>query len=93
MQPILDTSAVIQQAEEASLMENIRRQGAGKSIRVAIPRSLAFDLDAFTKVQKGILDRMGCGACCSDIDIRWDVINAEAAPDFRVSESGEILNQ
>lgn len=73
-------------------MGNIRNQGVGKSIRVAIPRKLAFDLEAFTKVQKEILDRMGCGACCSDIDIRWDVINAEVAPDFRVSESGKILD-
>jgi hypothetical protein len=32
------------------------------------------------------------GAARAVRDIRWDVINAEAAPDFRVSESGEILN-
>lgn len=50
-------------------------------VRVALPASVAFDLDSFAKVQKDILGRLGCLACCSGWDIRWDVFR-----DFRVDE-------
>jgi hypothetical protein len=73
-------------------MARVRDEWAGKSARVAIPRSVAMDLDAFTKVQKDILGRMGCGACCSDIDIRWDVLGAEVTPNFRINDAGEIVD-
>jgi hypothetical protein len=44
-----------------------------KAIQVSLPVSVAFDLDKFQEVQKSILDRLGCQACCSGWDIRWDI--------------------
>ncbi len=43
-------------------------------VRVALPASIAFDLGKFQKVQKDILGRLGCLACCSGWDIRWDIV-------------------
>ena len=56
-----------------------------RQVRVAIPAKIAYDLDAFIELQKSILDRLGCQACCSDFDIRWDIQR-----DFRVNARGEI---
>lgn len=50
-------------------------------VRVALPADIAFSLDKFQKVQKDILGRLGCLACCSGWDIRWDVFR-----DFAVDE-------
>jgi hypothetical protein len=44
-----------------------------KTIRVSLPASVAFELDKFQEVHKSILDRLGCGACCSGFDIRFDL--------------------
>ena len=57
-------------------------------VRVTLPRSVAFDLRKFQRVQGSILDRLGCQACCSGFDIRWDFVR-----DFYVDEQlniGEI---
>lgn len=43
-----------------------------RSVRVTLPREVAYDLDRFTKAQKDILGKLGCLACCSGFDIRWD---------------------
>ena len=43
-----------------------------KPVRVTLPREIAYDLDKFQEVQKGILGKLGCQACCSGFDIRWD---------------------
>ena len=43
-----------------------------KSVRVALPREVAYDLDRFSKIQKDILGKLGCLACCSGFDIRWE---------------------
>lgn len=69
-------------------MAEPRSGNAGKIVHVAIPRKVAFDLDTFVKVQRSILDRLGCGACCSDFDIRWGL-----EPDFRINEAGEIVGE
>ena len=42
-------------------------------MRVSILAKVAYDLKAFQKVQAGVLDRLGCTACCSGWDIRWDI--------------------
>jgi hypothetical protein len=42
-------------------------------VRVTIPADVAFDLDRFQSVQKDILGRLGCMACCSGWDIRFDI--------------------
>ena len=43
----------------------LRSDVAKKTIRVSLPASVAFELDKFQEVQRSILDRLGCGACCS----------------------------
>jgi len=45
-------------------------------IHVSIPAAVANDLKSFQKVQASILDRLGCMACCSGFDIRFDVIRS-----------------
>jgi hypothetical protein len=52
-----------------------------RPIRVSLPAEVAFDIDKFGKIQKDILGRLGCLACCSGWDIRWDIFR-----DFRVDE-------
>ena len=47
-------------------------------VRVALPAKIANDLKAFQKVQASILDRLGCTACCSGHDIRYDIIRSFA---------------
>jgi hypothetical protein len=46
---------------------------SNQTVHVTIPAEVAFDLDRFHEVQKGILGRLGCMACCSGWDIRYDV--------------------
>ncbi len=54
-------------------------------VRISIPAKFAYDLDTFQKAQAAILDRLGCPACCSGWDIRWDV-----ARSFQVDATGRI---
>ncbi len=57
-------------------MENLKaeqRAVVGRQVTVKLPQKIAYDFDRFVEVQKSILDRLGCQACCSDIDIRWDI--------------------
>jgi hypothetical protein len=42
-------------------------------VRVSIPAEVAFDVDRFQKVQRDILGKLGCQACCSGWDIRFDM--------------------
>jgi len=44
----------------------------GQVVRVSIPKELAYNLDRFQEVQKNILGKLGCRACCSGWDIRWE---------------------
>jgi hypothetical protein len=59
---------------------------ANNVIRVSLPASTYYDLGAFQKVQKDILGRLGCLACCSGWDIRWDLQR-----NFLVDEKLNIL--
>lgn len=45
-------------------------------VRVSLPPKVAYDLKAIQKVQASILDRLGCAACCSGWDIRFDIIRS-----------------
>jgi hypothetical protein len=45
----------------------------GQTVHVSLPASVAFDLDRFQDIQRSILDKLGCGACCSGWDIRFDL--------------------
>jgi len=42
-------------------------------VRVTLPAKIAYDLNAFQKAQASILDKLGCQACCSGWDIRFDL--------------------
>lgn len=42
-------------------------------VRVFIPADIHNDLTKFLKVQKDILGKLGCLACCSGWDIRFNV--------------------
>lgn len=42
-------------------------------VRVSIPADVHNDLTKFLKVQKTILGKLGCLACCSGWDIRFNV--------------------
>lgn len=48
---------------------------ANNLVRVAVPVEVAFDLKRMQQVQKSILGRLGCLACCSGWDIRWEFEN------------------
>jgi hypothetical protein len=52
-----------------------------RTIQVSIPPQVAYDLKDFQKVQASILDRLGCPACCSGWDIRYDIIRSFAVDD------------
>jgi hypothetical protein len=54
-------------------------------VRVRLPRKAAYDLPTFQKIQADILDRLGCKACCSGFDIRWDF-----ARDFVVDAKNNV---
>jgi hypothetical protein len=43
-----------------------------RAVRVTLSKEVAYDLDRFQEVQKEILGRLGCLACCSGFDIRWE---------------------
>jgi hypothetical protein len=45
---------------------------AARTVRVTLPREVAYNLDQFQAVQKDILGKLGCLACCSGFDIRWE---------------------
>lgn len=46
---------------------------AASFVSVAVPASVAYDLERFQEVQKDILGRLGCPGCTSGLDIRFDV--------------------
>jgi hypothetical protein len=48
-------------------------KSSGRIVEVSIPAEVAFDLDSFQKVQRDILGQLGCRACCSGYDIRFDI--------------------
>ena len=42
-------------------------------VRVTMPASVAADISTFKKAVGSILDKLGCPACCSGHDIRFDI--------------------
>lgn len=58
---------------ESRELREMRLTGASNVVRVAVPASVYFKLDAIQKIQKDILGRLGCLACCSGWDIRFDL--------------------
>jgi hypothetical protein len=58
---------------EMERLQALRVRGLGNVVRVSVPHDVYFNLDKFQKVQKDILGRLGCIACCSGWDIRFDL--------------------
>ncbi len=54
------------------MAREIKAPVANNVVRVSVPASVAFNLTKLQRVQKDILGRLGCLACCSGWDIRWD---------------------
>lgn len=52
---------------------DFRATAADRVVHVTLPAEVAFDIDRFAKVQIDILGKLGCMACCSGWDIRYDV--------------------
>ena len=57
----------------------------GQVVRVSIPASMFHNLDAMQKVTKQVLGQLGCEACHSGFDIRYDVVRQ-----FVVDEKGRL---
>lgn len=53
-------------AKDSTREPRLRARGP---IRVTLPAAVAYDPDALKKTLGGILDRIGCQACCSGADI------------------------
>lgn len=58
---------------DVSRLAPLRRPSKANVVRVSVPASAYFDLDEFQAVQKDILGELGCLACTSGWDIRWDL--------------------
>jgi len=46
---------------------------ASKPVRVSIPASVAADIGSYKKAVGSILDKLGCGGCCSGHDIFFEL--------------------
>lgn len=51
----------------------LANESFARTVHVTVPAEVAFDLDRLQTVQKDILGRLGCPACCSGFDIRFDI--------------------
>jgi hypothetical protein len=70
--------------EEAAVLNDNRltEAAAGNIVRVSIPARVAYDLGALQKVTSQVLGQLGCEACHSGFDIRFDAVR-----DFVVDEN------
>jgi len=59
----------------------------GQEVRVTIPASLFHNLEGMQRVTKQILGQLGCEACHSGFDIRYDVVRQ-----FVVDEKGQLMS-
>lgn len=62
----MDTNAV-------DLRSTLATQPAERAVSVSLPSQVYFDLDQFQRVQKELLGQLGCPACTSGFDIRYDI--------------------
>jgi hypothetical protein len=47
--------------------------GTTQIVRVAVPLDVHNNLDKMVGLQKDILKKLGCAACCSGFDIRFQI--------------------
>ena len=59
--------------------------GANNVVRVKIPVAAAYNIEKLQDIQKIVLGRLGCLACCSGFDIRF-----EQEMDFTFDENGKL---
>lgn len=60
-------------ALEYNELQSLRASQRANTVHVSLPPSAYYNLDQFQRVQKDILGRLGCLACCSGWDIRYDI--------------------
>jgi hypothetical protein len=46
---------------------------ADRVVRVQVPANVLYNFNQVTKVMKGVLGKLGCQACCSGHDIRFEI--------------------
>lgn len=71
--------------KSAELATALALSRAPNVVRVTVPVSVYFNLDQMQKVQREILGRLGCMACTSGWDIRYDIEHM-----FEVNEKLEV---
>jgi hypothetical protein len=71
-------------------MEELRRLSAfNRPVSVRAPAEVVFDLEKAQEIQRDILGRLGCPACCSGIDIRFILENEFVVDaDLNIREAG-----
>jgi hypothetical protein len=58
------------------IQERMARASAfNRPVNVRVPAEVVFDLEKVQQIQKDILGRLGCMACCSGFDIRFILEN------------------
>jgi hypothetical protein len=57
----------------------------GRTVRISMPASVAFDLDSFRKGMEAVLERLNCPQCCSGYDLTFQLERA-----FVVNENFEV---
>ena len=67
-------------------MKDIHHQVAGRTVVVTVPHTIVNDLDKIQRIQKSVLGRLGCLACCSGFDI---IFREEM--EFRANEKAELV--
>jgi hypothetical protein len=48
-------------------------RGRANVVQVTVPVKAYYDLDTMQKIQRQVLGQLGCGACCSGWDLRFDL--------------------
>lgn len=66
--------------------QNLKMHAANNVVHVTIPSSVAFNLEKIQQIQKNVLGRLGCQACCSGFDIRFI-----QEMDFKFNEKAELV--
>lgn len=57
------------------IQELMTRPSFNRPVNVRVPADVAYDLEKAQQIQREILGRLGCMACCSGFDIRFILEN------------------
>jgi hypothetical protein len=81
---------------ESGVRDEIRQFSAStaafnRPVNVRVPAEVAFDIEKVQQIQKEILGRLGCVACCSGFDIRF-ILETEFMVDheLNIREAGRF---